>query len=215
MASRRGHLVEIEPSFGDVLHEYHAGQADPIYAISSRWHAGHFERGSNIGLDWRSDHGEGYFMRLSDEELAALERLARDVHNGRYRPSRDEDDPNEDAAAGQLELLRYVLYLPSGAVEQGSKSRGSRARRFKVSASSPWGTYTAGVFEAESPADAVEMARESYRRSTLGRELKDVGAFRFYVTASAPIGKPFASEQESSEQEGSKSRHPRPPAKRR
>jgi hypothetical protein len=42
-------------------------------------------------------------------------------------------------------------------------------------------TYNAGRFVANSPEEACEMAREDYRRSSLGRSLKDAGAFRFFT----------------------------------
>lgn len=54
-------------------------------------------------------------------------------------------------------------------------------RQFKVMASSMIATYSAGIFTAKSKADAIEMAREEYRTSALGRQLKDVGSFRFYT----------------------------------
>lgn len=55
----------------------------------------------------------------------------------------------------------------------------------KVMAANFHGTYSAGVFEAESDQEAIEMAKESYRRSPIGRDFKDLGAFRFWVTASS------------------------------
>ena len=54
-------------------------------------------------------------------------------------------------------------------------------REYTVKASSMTGTYTAGKFCADSKQEACEMAREEYRNSSLGRTLKDVGAFRFYT----------------------------------
>lgn len=54
-------------------------------------------------------------------------------------------------------------------------------KQFKVMASSMRATYSAGTFCAKSAADAIEMARENYRNSSLGRQLKDVGSFRFYT----------------------------------
>ena len=51
------------------------------------------------------------------------------------------------------------------------------------------GTYNAGRFCAESIEEAIEMAREAYRNSSLGRTLKDVGAFRFYERAEEAEGK--------------------------
>ena len=56
-----------------------------------------------------------------------------------------------------------------------------RRRTYKVGASNFYATYTAGVFEADSPEEAIEMAKESYRNSPMGRDFKDVGAFRFFI----------------------------------
>lgn len=42
-------------------------------------------------------------------------------------------------------------------------------------------TYNAGVFCTDSDQEAIEQAREKYSTSSLGRQLKDIGAFRFYV----------------------------------
>ncbi len=56
-------------------------------------------------------------------------------------------------------------------------------RQFKVMASSMTATYSAGIFTAKSAADAIEMARENYQNSSLGRQLKDVGSFRFYTVS--------------------------------
>jgi hypothetical protein len=53
---------------------------------------------------------------------------------------------------------------------------------YRVKASSMTATYTAGVYAANSPQEACEQAQEEYRRSDLGRTLRDVGAFRFYAT---------------------------------
>lgn len=50
-----------------------------------------------------------------------------------------------------------------------------------VKASSMSATYSAGVFCTESDAEAIEQAREEYMNSALGRQMRDVGAFRFYV----------------------------------
>lgn len=60
------------------------------------------------------------------------------------------------------------------------------SREYKVRASSLTGTYNAGRFVAESAQEACEMARESYRRSALGQQLKDVGAFRFFTVDKFP-----------------------------
>lgn len=53
---------------------------------------------------------------------------------------------------------------------------------YSIGASSFHGTYSAGRFVADSVEEAIEKAKEQYRNSPLGRSLKDVGAFRFYVT---------------------------------
>jgi hypothetical protein len=50
-----------------------------------------------------------------------------------------------------------------------------------VKASSLSATYAAGIYVTASDAEAVELARDAYRDSQLGRTMKDVGAFRFYV----------------------------------
>ena len=50
-----------------------------------------------------------------------------------------------------------------------------------VRASSMSATYTAGVWCTESDAEAIEQAKEHYATSPLGRSMKDLGAFRFYV----------------------------------
>jgi hypothetical protein len=57
----------------------------------------------------------------------------------------------------------------------------SKSRRRKVMAANFHGTYNAGTYETESDTEAIELARERYRSSSLGRGLKDVGAFRFWV----------------------------------
>ena len=59
-------------------------------------------------------------------------------------------------------------------------------REYKVMASNSHATYTAGRHCAASAADACDMAREAYRNSMGGRELKDVAAFRFYVVDRFP-----------------------------
>jgi hypothetical protein len=55
-------------------------------------------------------------------------------------------------------------------------------KSYEISASNMTATYGAGKFIANSAAEAIEKAKEKYRKSPVGRELKDVGAFRFYVT---------------------------------
>lgn len=52
----------------------------------------------------------------------------------------------------------------------------------KVRAANMSATYTAGVFCTETDADAIRQAREQYATSPLGRQLRDVGAFRFFIT---------------------------------
>ena len=59
---------------------------------------------------------------------------------------------------------------------------------YSVSASSLSGTYTAGRFVAESKADAIDKARERYRRSNLGYHMNDIAAFRFYITDEQEVG---------------------------
>ena len=59
-------------------------------------------------------------------------------------------------------------------------------KEFKVMSSNMSATYTAGKFIAETAAEAVKMARDGYRKSSLGKTLGDVGAFRFYVVDSFP-----------------------------
>jgi hypothetical protein len=54
-------------------------------------------------------------------------------------------------------------------------------REFKVRASSMRASYNAGRFMANSAAEACDMARADYAKSATGRELKDVGSFRFYT----------------------------------
>jgi hypothetical protein len=55
------------------------------------------------------------------------------------------------------------------------------AEQYKVGASNMRATYNAGLWLAESEEAAIEMARDDYRNSPLGRDLKDVGSFRFYI----------------------------------
>lgn len=50
-----------------------------------------------------------------------------------------------------------------------------------VRASSLSATYTAGIFCTETDTEAIEQAKEEYATSSLGRQMRDVGAFRFYV----------------------------------
>lgn len=63
-----------------------------------------------------------------------------------------------------------------------------------VRASNMSATYTAGVFCTETDSEAIEQARERYRDSSLGRQLKDVGAFRFYVAGRGRDAYPSQSE---------------------
>jgi hypothetical protein len=55
------------------------------------------------------------------------------------------------------------------------------SKLYRVKASSMTATYTVGTFVADSPEEACEKGREDYRRSDVGRSLRDVGAFRFYA----------------------------------
>lgn len=55
-------------------------------------------------------------------------------------------------------------------------------RQYLVKASNLHATYTAGRFVADSPQDAIEQARDEYRRSPLGRSLNDIGGFRFWIS---------------------------------
>ena len=57
-------------------------------------------------------------------------------------------------------------------------------KEFKVMASNMYATYRAGAFIASSPSEAIEMAKENYRRSA--GYMNDVGAFRFYVVSEWP-----------------------------
>lgn len=52
-----------------------------------------------------------------------------------------------------------------------------------VKASSMTATYSAGIYCTDSDAEAIEQAREHYAQSSMGRTMRDVGAFRFYVAA--------------------------------
>lgn len=56
-------------------------------------------------------------------------------------------------------------------------------REYLVKCSNMHATYTAGRYVADSPADAKEMARDEYRKSPLGRQLRDVGAFTFWIAS--------------------------------
>lgn len=56
----------------------------------------------------------------------------------------------------------------------------SRRERL-VKASSLSATYSAGRFESDSDTDAIEQAKDTYNNSALGRQLKDIGAFRFWI----------------------------------
>jgi len=61
-----------------------------------------------------------------------------------------------------------------------------RMKEYKVMASSMTATYRAGRFVANSKEEAIRMAQDDYRKSELGRTLKDCGAFRFYVVSDWP-----------------------------
>jgi hypothetical protein len=58
---------------------------------------------------------------------------------------------------------------------------------YAIGASSMTATYSAGKFVADSAEEAIEKAKENYRKSPVGRDFKDVGAFRFYVTTEETI----------------------------
>jgi len=59
-------------------------------------------------------------------------------------------------------------------------------REYKVMCSNFHGTYRAGSFVASSKAEAIEKAKDNYRRSDMGRVMKDVGSFRFWVVPDWP-----------------------------
>ena len=48
---------------------------------------------------------------------------------------------------------------------------------WRVTASSMFATYSAGVYTADTREDAIEQARDHYRQSRAGRAMNDVGAF--------------------------------------
>jgi len=54
---------------------------------------------------------------------------------------------------------------------------------YTVKANSFSGVYTAGKYVANSPEEAKQKAAEDYRNSSLGRQLKDVNAFHFFITS--------------------------------
>lgn len=55
------------------------------------------------------------------------------------------------------------------------------AKLYYVGCSNFHATYNAGSYVADSPAEAIEMARQDYRDSPAGRMMGDVGAFRFWI----------------------------------
>ena len=57
-------------------------------------------------------------------------------------------------------------------------------KEYKVMASSMTGTYRAGAFIASNPAEAIQMAKDNYRRSS--GYMNDLGAFHFYVVSEWP-----------------------------
>ena len=61
-----------------------------------------------------------------------------------------------------------------------------KMKEYKVMGSTMTATFTAGRYVAYSPSEACNMARENYRDSSLGRAMKDAGAFRFYVVEKFP-----------------------------
>lgn len=60
------------------------------------------------------------------------------------------------------------------------------AKEYKVMANSMAATYRAGRHIADNKAEACKKARMEYAKSPVGRAIKDVGAFRFYVVAEWP-----------------------------
>ena len=65
------------------------------------------------------------------------------------------------------------------------------SRPYLVKASSPTATYRAGTFEANSPEDACELARDRYARSGLGRAMGDADAFRYFVAGEGQHREPW------------------------
>jgi len=58
-------------------------------------------------------------------------------------------------------------------------------KNYLVKCSNFYATYSAGKYQAESEQEAIEKARREYADSSLGRMLKDVGAFSFWVASDA------------------------------
>lgn len=54
---------------------------------------------------------------------------------------------------------------------------------FLVMASNASAVYQAGRYVARSPSEAIDMAREAYRNSNIGRKLNDTASFRFWVAS--------------------------------
>jgi hypothetical protein len=62
--------LEIDPFFADVYGGWYSGQWDPLYAVVSRVSSGRdLVRASDYGLRYDSDHGEGYFLMVTETEL--------------------------------------------------------------------------------------------------------------------------------------------------
>lgn len=59
-------------------------------------------------------------------------------------------------------------------------------KEYKIMASNFSATYSAGRYCAETPQQAIEQARQDYARSPLGRTMRDVNGFRFYVVDKFP-----------------------------
>ena len=59
-------------------------------------------------------------------------------------------------------------------------------KEYRVMCSSMSATYSAGRYVANTAEEACQMAREEYQNSSLGKQLKDVGAFRFYTVSKFP-----------------------------
>lgn len=54
-------------------------------------------------------------------------------------------------------------------------------KEYLVGAANFHATYTAGRFIANSPQEAIEKAKEDYKKSGIGRALKDISSFRFFI----------------------------------
>ena len=54
-------------------------------------------------------------------------------------------------------------------------------KEYKVMASNFYGTYRAGAFVARNQAEAIQMAKDAYKRSSA--YMNDVLAFHFYIVS--------------------------------